>query len=314
MFDAIVVKPIFNLLFVLYSIMPGGDFGIAVIIFTIIVRLLMWPLVKKQLHQAKAMQKIQPEMAKIKAQAKGDKQKESMMMMELYKKHEVNPFSSIGVLFIQLPIFIALFSVIRIFTLQREQIASFTYSFLKGIGPIKDLIANPKIFNNYFLGFLDLTKVANFSKPQLQDVFLLLLAVGAAVTQYIMSKQTMPQQKSKKRLRDLMSETADGKQANQAEINAAMMGKMTKFMPIMMFFIMIRMYGAVALYYTVSNLVAVVQQHHILKGDAQEMIEIADEASISKPGKKATAKARAKLSQEATIVKITAKDTPRKSK
>ena len=88
MFDAIVVKPIFNLLFVLYSIMPGGDFGIAVIIFTIIVRLLMWPLVKKQLHQAKAMQKIQPEMAKIKAQAKGDKQKESMMMMELYKKFE----------------------------------------------------------------------------------------------------------------------------------------------------------------------------------------------------------------------------------
>lgn len=314
MFNEIIVKPIFNLLFVLYSIMPGGDFGIAIIIFTIIIRLLMWPLVKKQLHQAKAMQKIQPEMAKIKAQSKGDKQKESMLMMDLYKKHEVNPFSSIGVLFIQLPIFIALFSVIRIFTMERGQIASFTYDFLKGIGPIKDLIANPKIFNNFFLGFLDLTKVANFSKPQLQDIFLLLLAVGAALTQYIMTKQTMPKQKSQKKLRDLMNETADGKKANQAEMNAAMMGKMTKFMPIMMFFIMIRMYGAVALYYTVSNLVAMLQQRHILKNETKELTEKADEEPVKTPGKKATAKARAKLSKEATIVKITAKDTPRKSK
>jgi YidC/Oxa1 family membrane protein insertase len=318
MFDAIILKPIFNLLFALYSFIPGGDFGVAIIIFTIIVRLLMWPLVKKQMHQAKAMRKLQPEMAKIKAQAKGNKQMESMLMMELYKKHGVSPFSSIGVLIIQLPIFIALFSVIRIFTLQRDQIASFTYEFLKGVGPVKDLIANPDSFNNFFLGFLDLTKVASFSSPKLQDLFLLLLALGAAFTQYVMAKQTMPQQKSQKKLRDLLSETADGKQANQAEMSAAMMGKMAKFMPIMMFFIMIRMYGAIALYYTVSNLVAVIQQRHILKGDVEEMEEIADKMmpvdEKPKSGKKATAKARAKLSKEATIVKITAKDTSRKSK
>lgn len=319
MFNTIVVKPIFNLLFLLYSIIPGGDFGVAVIIFTIFVRLLMWPLVKKQLHQAKAMQKLQPEMAKIKVQAKGNKQVESMMMMELYKKHDVSPFRSIGILFIQLPIFIALYSVIRIFTMQREQIASFTYGILKGLEPVKELIAHPENFNNHLLGFLDLTKVASFTKPQLQDFFLLLLAIGAAVTQYIMSKQTMPQNKTKKKLGELLKETAGGKQADQTEMNAVMMGKMAKFMPIMMFFIMIKMPGALALYYTVSNLVAVIQQHHILKGDAKEMIEIADEmptsAAQGKPGKKATAKARAKLSQEATIVHITAKDDlPRKSK
>ncbi len=314
MFNTIVVKPIFNLLFLLYSIIPGGDFGVAVIIFTIFVRLLMWPLVKKQLHQAKAMQKLQPEMAKIKVQAKGNKQAESIMMMELYKKHDVSPFRSIGILFIQLPIFIALYSVIRVFTLQRDQIASFTYGFLKDLGPIKEIIAHPENFNDHLLGFLNLTKVAVTSNPMTIDILLLILAVGASVTQYIMSKQTMPQQKSKKKLRDLLSETADGKPADQTEMNAAMMSKMTKFMPIMMFFIMIKMPGALALYYTVSNLVAVVQQHHILKGDAEEMIEIAEEAPVVNPGKKATAKARAKLSQEATIVHITAKDTPRKSK
>ena len=308
MFNTIVVKPIFNLLFLLYSIIPGGDFGVAVILFTIFVRILMWPLVKKQLHQAKAMQKLQPELAKIKVQAKGNKQAESMMMMDLYKKHDVNPLGSIGVLIIQLPIFIALYSVIRVFTLQREQIASFTYGILKGLGPVKELIANPDHFNNHLLGFLDLTKVANFSNPHFQDFLLLALAIGAALTQYIMSKQTMPQAKTNKKLGELLKETADGKQADQAEMNAIMTGKMAKFMPIMMFFIMIKLPGALALYYTVNNLMAVLQQHHILKGDAKEMIEIADEAPTQTVGKKATAKARAKLSQEATIVHITAKD------
>lgn len=317
MFNAIIVQPIFNLLFVIYSLIPGGDFGVALIIFTILVRLAMWPLVKKQLHQVKAMQKLQPELAKIKVQAKGNKQVESALMMEMYKKHDVSPFRSIGILFIQLPIFIALYSVIRIFTMQRDQIATFTYGFLKGIGPIADLIAHPDHFNNQLLGILDLTKVAITSNPTTVNILLLILAVGASITQYIMTKQTTPQQKSTKKLKDIMAEAADGKTADQSEMNAVVMGKMSKFLPIMMFFIMIKLPGALALYYTVSNLVAVVQQHLILKEDAEEMIEMADEIPVIThgTGKKATAKARAKLSTEATIVRITAKDTaPRKRK
>jgi YidC/Oxa1 family membrane protein insertase len=102
MFNTIVVQPIFNLLFVIYSLIPGGDFGLALIIFTILVRLAMWPLVKKQLHQVKAMRKLQPELVKIKKETKGDKRLESMRMMELYKKHDVSPFRSIGILLIQL--------------------------------------------------------------------------------------------------------------------------------------------------------------------------------------------------------------------
>ena len=62
LFDLIVVQPIFNLLMALYSIVPGGDFGVAVIIFTILIRIIMWPLISKQLHQVKIMRKIQPEL------------------------------------------------------------------------------------------------------------------------------------------------------------------------------------------------------------------------------------------------------------
>jgi YidC/Oxa1 family membrane protein insertase len=307
-FQIIIVQPIFNLLIGIYSLVPGGDFGVAVIIFTILVRLAMWPLVKKQLHQTKAMQKMQPELVKIKKETKGNKQLESMRMMELYKKHDISPFRSIGILLIQLPIFIALYQVIQIFTLHRDQIDELTYSFMKFLGPVQELIANPDNFNEKFLGFLDLTQQAITTNPLVVNGFLLVLAIGASITQYFMAKQISPKNTSKKRFRDIMKEAADGKEADKSEMNAAMMSSMTKFLPIMMFFIMINLPGAIALYYTVSNLVAVLQQGYILKEDATEMIEIADQAPVSSH-KKATAKARAKDAQSATIVRIKAKDT-----
>lgn len=317
-FEVLVIQPIFNLLIGLYSLIPGGDFGVALIIFTVLVRFALWPLVKKQLHQVKAMRKLQPELTKIKKAAKGNKQLESMQMMELYKEHGVSPFRSIGILLIQLPIFIALYQVIQIFTLHRDEIAKFTYDFMENIAPIKALIDNPDSFNEKLLGFLDLTQHALSTSPFRIDIFLVVLAVAAAVTQYIMSKQTTPQQQTKKRFRDIMQEAADGKQADQGEMNAIVMGKMMKFLPIMMFFIMINLPGALALYYTVSNLVAVLQQHKILKQDSEEMIKIADETTPIKKGggKKATAKARAKIAPEGTtITRIVAKDTsPKKSK
>jgi len=310
-FDLIVVQPIFNLLLGIYSLIPGRDFGVALVIFTIVVRLLMWPLIKKQLHQVKAMQKLQPELVKIKKAAKGDKRVESMQMMELYKKHDVSPFRSIGILFIQLPIFIALYTVIQFFTIHRDKIDTFTYGFMKGFEPIKAIVTNPDNFNNQMLGFLDLTNVAFTSSPFNVNIVLFILAIVSAFTQYIMSKQTTPQQTNKKKLRDIMAEAADGKQADQTEMNAIVMGKMTKFLPVMMFFIMVSLPGAIALYYTVSNIVAVLQQGSILKKDADEMIEIADEADAVQ-GKKATAKARAKMAAEGTITRIVAKDTASK--
>jgi YidC/Oxa1 family membrane protein insertase len=307
-FDLIVIQPIFNLLIGLYSLIPGGDFGIAVIIFTILVRLALWPLVKKQFHQVKAMQKMQPELVKIKKATKGNKQLESMQMMELYKKHDINPFRSIGILLIQLPIFIALYRVIQIFTLHRSEVDKFTYGFMKGIGPVKELIAHPNSLNEKLFGIIDLTKQAISSNPLSVNIFLLVLAIIAAITQYIMSKQTSPTQQSNKSLKEIMSEATDGKQTDQSEMNAVMMGKMVKFMPIMMFFIMIYLPGALVLYYTVSNLAAVLQQHSILNKDTEEMIDIADKADISQ-NKKATAKARLKQAQTAQITRIVAKDT-----
>lgn len=320
-FELFIVQPIFNLLLFIYSIVPYADFGVAVIIFTIIVRFALWPLVVKQLHQAKAMRKLQPELAKIKKASKGNKQLEGMQMLELYKKYEIKPFRSILILLIQLPIFIALFQVIQIFTSHRDTIAHFTYPFMQNLEAVKHIIANPDSFNKLFLGFMDITQSA-FS-PHGVSIVLVILAGIAAYTQYIISKQTAPQATTK-RFRDVLAEAGNGKEPDQGELNAVMMSKMTQILPFMMFFIMLSLPGALALYYVTSNVFAAIQQHFLLKRDADEMDKIADQPEKI-GGKKATAKARAREAREAqtvsssgkhevNITRISAKDTPRKKK
>ncbi len=320
LFDTVVVQPIFNLLVLIYSVVPFADFGIALIIVTVIIRFLMWPLVKRQLHQTKVMRKIQPELARIKKKSKGNRQLEGMQMLELYKKHGVKPFRSIAILLIQLPIFIALYRVIQIFTLHRDEIAKWTYDVIEGIPRIAAIIKDPSQFNEKLLGFIDLTQHA-ISAEGISTI-LILLALVASFTQYTVSKQTMPTTGSNKRIRDILTEAGEGKQPDQSEMNAAMMRKMVKFMPIMMFFIMINLPGALALYFTISNLVAAAQQHYILKKDEHELEEIASQPVKQRKStpKKATivrntpSKSRDKMKSETTVTRIVAKDTKKQSK
>lgn len=309
MFEFLVVKPIFNALMALYSLIPGGDFGIALIIFTVLIRFVLYPLVRSQLHQTKMMRKMQPELKKIKAAANGNKQLEAAQQMELYKKYGINPFRSILILIIQLPIFIGLYQVIQVVTLHRDQLARHMYPATAQLEPVKKIIENPDNFNHTMLGFIDLTKTT-FGNHGV-DITLLALAVISAVTQYIMTKQTLPTNNSSKRFRDIMKETADGKQTDPSDMSAAMMGNMTKIMPFFMFFIMVSLPGALALYYTVSNLVAVGQQHYLLNKDSEELEELAEEVTpATSASSKKKANARAKKANEAHITRIKAKDTP----
>jgi len=309
MFETLIVQPIFNALMLLYSIIPGGDFGIAIILFTIIIRFALYPLVRGQLHQTKLMRKMQPELAKIKQASNGNKQVEVMQQMELYKKFGIKPFRSILVLLIQLPIFIALYQVIQVVTLHRDQLAHFMYTPVQNVPAIKSIIENPDNFNHTMLGFIDLTKTA-FGNHGI-DFVLLALALISAVTQYIMSKQTMPTNNSSKKFRDIMKEAADGKQSDPTDMTTAMTSGMMKFMPVMMFFIMVGLPGALALYYTASNLVATAQQHYLLNKDTDEMDKLADEvieAEVS-TSKKKKAKEREKQASEGHITRITAKES-----
>lgn len=111
MYNELIFRPLYNGLVGLMDVIPGIDVGIAVILFTIIVRLIIFPLSKNALLTQVRMKAVEPEANKIKAQYANDRQAQSMKVMELYKSKGIHPFSGILLLIIQLPILLALISV-----------------------------------------------------------------------------------------------------------------------------------------------------------------------------------------------------------
>ena len=300
-FDIVIVQPIFNLLMLIYSLIP--DFGVSIIIFTILVRLLLWPLVKKQLHHTKAMRKMQPELAKINKQYAKNPQMRNLAMMELYKKHNISVFGPIGILLIQFPILIAMYRVVQIFASNRADLGKYVYGAVKNLPVANNLVNNPDQFNQNFLGIFDLTQHA-ISRSGVV-VGLLVLAVLAAVLQYLTAKQLSPNSDSKRRLRDILSEAGSGKEADQSEVNAVVSRKMMKFMPVMVFLIIIYLPGALAMYMTTANAVGYLQNLIILRKDSSEMEDIANEKAPKLS--KAKAKKRADNAAEARVTRIKAK-------
>lgn len=284
MFQTFIVQPIFNLLVLVYALLPGHNFGLALIIFTIIIRFLMWPLVKKQLHHAKAMRKLQPELKRIKKEAKGDRQKESALVMELYKEREISPFGSIGILAIQLVILIGLYSGLQKVINDPQAIIDNAYGFLRELSWMQSLSQNIGQFDETFLGFVDLTRAAI---GQGDGIYwpAMIIVIGSAVTQYFQSVQLMPKEKDARTLRQILKEAGSGNQADQAEVNAAV-GRSTRyFIPVMILVFTISLPSALGLYWFVSGLVAYLQQAYILKQDEEELEEIADKPLPKKAGK-----------------------------
>lgn len=321
MFDTFIVQPIFNLLMILSNVIPGRNLAIGIVIFTVIVRFLMYPLLKGQLHQTKAMRKMQPELARIKKKYGDNKQLAGIAMLELYKKYNINPFKSILILIIQLPIFIALFQVIRMFVYGniQEYFEKYTYGFIKGIPAISEAVKDPNIISRDLFGFFDITKTAFASNTSVSTTIVLIaLAIISGVLQYLMLKQTSSTTQSgdkKRTIKEILKEAADGKDADQAEINAIMMNNMNKIMPFMMVVIMISLPGAICLYYTFSNLIAVAQQKYILGQDEDELENIAESSYKGSKGGKNNREKKAKKAEiikEPNVIRISAKDDRKK--
>lgn len=154
-FNTYLYKPILAVLIFIYQNLALQDLGLAIIILTIFIRIVLFPLFYKSAKDQALMQRIQPHIKKIQLDHRADKEKQARLMMELYRRHRLNPFSGFLLLFIQLPILIALYQV-----------------FLKEIG--NDAFANPFLF-----GFLNLGEKS------------LILTVFAALLQYLQAKLSM---------------------------------------------------------------------------------------------------------------------------
>jgi YidC/Oxa1 family membrane protein insertase len=284
MFTHLIVQPIFNLLVLIYALLPGHNFGLSIIIFTIVIRLLMWPLVKRQLRQTKLMRKLQPELKRIKQEAKGNKQKESAMMMELYKERGVNPLSTIPTLIVQLVVLIGLYSGLRKVIDDPQNMVSFAYPALQHFGWINHLAHNVKDFDNTFLGFVDLSRSA--LGPKGLYIPAMILVLGSAAIQFLTSRQLMPVDKNARKLRDILKGAGTGQQADQAEVNAAV-GRSTQYIiPVMVFLFTVNLPAALSLYWLTGGVVAFMQQSIALREDEADMDKLAGSGTgADKPSK-----------------------------
>lgn len=286
MFTTLIVQPIFNLLVLVYAILPGHNFGLALIVFTVIIRLLMWPLVKKQLTQTKVMRRLQPELKRIKKEAKGNRQKESMMMMELYKERGVNPIGTLPILIVQLVILIGLYSGLRRVIDNPKNIVDFAYPALQHLGWLKGLAQHPGRFDNTLFGFLNLSRSALGPKGTYFPA--LALVIGSAAAQFLTSRQLMPTDKNSRKLRDILKTAGEGKQADQTEVNAAVGRNMQYVVPFMVFIFTVNLPAALSLYWFTGGLVAYVQQTIALREDEADMEQLAGDKSPSKDTSKIT--------------------------
>lgn len=307
--DFLIVNPIVNILFVIYNFV--GDFGIAIILFTFLIKILIWPLTKRQLDQTKAMRRMQPELAEIRKRCNGNKQLESMEMLNLYKKHNVKPMRSITTLLIQIPIFIALFSAIRVMvtptpndyvekrayapvaSMERiDNVINLQRPYLDYQNQLKDAKDKSKVkevkyeFEPKLFGVVDLSVRAGFNS--ISSIIILIIALAAALFQYFMAKSQQPKKEKGKQSvwKKMVADAKAGKDPNQEDMSAMVSGQMTFMMPLMMLMIMVSLPGALVLYYFLSNVISVAQQRHVLNKVDDQLDDMADKEVLKELKKK----------------------------
>ncbi len=241
-FQTIFYQPILNLLVYLYNIVPGSDIGIAIVILTLLIRLILYPLNRKSIQSQKALQDLQPKIEELKKRHADDKQALGKEMMEMYKREKVNPFSSCLPLLIQFPFLIAVFYVFR--------------DGLSGgsLDLVYSFISKPEMINPISLGFFDLSKPSP------------ILAVLAGAAQFWQAKMMITKRPPK---------IVQGKSGAKDEDMMAIMNKqMVYFMPAITVFIGLTFPGGLTLYWLLTTVFTALQQLIMFKKKKTDATEV----------------------------------------
>jgi YidC/Oxa1 family membrane protein insertase len=234
LFDLLLVDPMTNVLVALARVF-GGSFGFAIIAFTIIMRLITWPLTAKQYKQSRAMQSIQPKVAELQKKYKGkDPKKMQTEMMALYREAGVNPLGCLLPMLVQFPIWIALYQVIRL-SLGETPESFVTLS--QRLYPI-EFVQTAIPLDNHFLWWNLAVNDPTFILPIL-----------VAVTMYVQQKMITP--------RPANTSTMTPQQLQQQQTQQMM----TWLLPLMFGWISTTVPSGLALYWAVSNLAGIVMQY-----------------------------------------------------
>ena len=235
LYHTFIYEPLYNGIVALADLLPALDAGVIIILFTIIVKLVLFPISKKAVRTQAMMKLVEPELNAIKEKYKNDKQAQALHTMNFYKEKKINPFSSIFLLFIQLPI---LFALYRIFYTGFATIdTDLLYSF----------VSAPIAIDTLFLGIISVT-----SKSWI-------MALIAAVSQYFqikLSAPTLPPKKDKPSFSD--------------DFARNMQVQMKYVLPVVIFFISYHIASALAIYWATSNIFTIGQELFVRKQLARE--------------------------------------------
>lgn len=235
-FGTLVTTPLYNGLVGLMHALPWADLGIIVIIFTCIVRLVLFPLAQKSVRTQIVMQGIQPEVDEIKKRFKDNQQEQASRIMALYKEKGLNPFASILFLFIQIPIIFGLYFM-------------FLRSGLPSIDPshLYSFISVPEAVSPFFLGLVD---VAAKSIP---------LAIIAGISQFVQARFAKPPE-----FKD------DGKRSFGKEFTKSLHFQMRYVFPVIVVFIAAALPASISLYWITSNIFSTGQEIWTRRGLVKE--------------------------------------------
>lgn len=229
LFHDLVYTPLYNALIGILDLGPWVDMGVAVILLTVLVKLLLFPLSLKAARTQRVLKELEAPMKEIREKYKDDREQQGRKLLELYKEKKVNPFSGFITLFIQLPVILGLYFV-----------------FLKGGLPQVDtsllyaFIPDPGTVNMFFLGVVDM---AAKSIP---------LAILAGVTQFFQAHFALPKPAPR-------GDTP----SFQEDLMRSMHVQMKYVLPVIIAFVAYVATAAVALYWITSNIFAIGQEIHV---------------------------------------------------
>jgi YidC/Oxa1 family membrane protein insertase len=238
MWDTIIITPFINVLLFIYNLV-GQNFGIAIILFTILIRLVTHPLMAQQIKGTQGMQNLQKDKRWLDMQEKykNDKERLSQEQMKLYKELGINPFASCLPTLIQFPIIIGLYqSVIQTLAatpIELLRLVRHIYADWLNVAAIIPL-------NSHFL-WMDLGRPERLYLPFLPNFGIPVLAIIVVISTYLQSKLITPP-------------------SNNPKDQSAMMGNMMNiYMPFLMGYLAYTLASGLSLYFVISNLVGILQ-------------------------------------------------------
>jgi YidC/Oxa1 family membrane protein insertase len=235
-FHTVFYNPIYNILVFLVALVPGGDVGVAVILLTVLVRLVLLPFSLSAARAQRAMRSLEPKLADLKEKHKDNKEQLALKTLELYRTERVNPFASFLTVFIQLPVLLALYLVFRyepFTTLDTLRLYAFT--------PVPHLIQN-SLFGLISMG----------SKS-------MLLAVLAGAAQYLQAELALSR---------APKPTGEGM---QADFSRVMNMQMRYVFPILIGTIAYTTSAGIALYFLTTNLAGALQEWYVRRSLASNV-------------------------------------------